>query len=243
MASTLEVPSNTATHSPHSSHTPTQKHPTHSSPKNASSSNSSDKRRQPRRGTKTQPPADSSPTSRPRSSKPRNQRPISSPGSQRKTEDPYAPTQFICIESAIEPLRSVVEEGGTGKTVVVNGNDVFVGWVERSLKQFEEVVLVGVDQGIAVVVSIVTMLQIADIAYHHEVETFTTEETKGSYKSCIQFRLHRGSALENELAQTRKLSLISSASTSSTPPGKKEVISHKHLLPVPTPTWVRSEGR
>ncbi|RUS30647.1 hypothetical protein BC938DRAFT_479113 [Jimgerdemannia flammicorona] len=118
-------------------------------------------------------------------------------------EDTMVASKFITIADPIDPV--LIIHGSNGTTTLANGCDVYVDWVERSLKAFDQVVLIGIDQALANVVAIVNILEQSGLGGHHDLETFTVEEPKGTYKSCIQFKLHRGPALENEVAQKRNL--------------------------------------
>ncbi|RUS16881.1 hypothetical protein BC937DRAFT_90696 [Endogone sp. FLAS-F59071] len=60
-------------------------------------------------------------------------------------EDSMAPSKFITIADPIDPVRIV--KGKSGAIEVVNGCDLYVDWVERSLKAFDQVVLIGIDPG------------------------------------------------------------------------------------------------
>ncbi|GJJ70811.1 hypothetical protein EMPS_03161 [Entomortierella parvispora] len=98
------------------------------------------------------------------------------------------PTAFICLTDVIQPVRHVVKDG---VSTMEQGSDAYLDWVIRSLKEHEEITLIGMDAAIPDIISLVLRAGKQGIGYQ-EVRTFTTQDGLGGNKSCLQFRIQRG---------------------------------------------------
>ncbi|KAI9274595.1 hypothetical protein BDA99DRAFT_556007 [Phascolomyces articulosus] len=121
-------------------------------------------------------------------------------------------TKFITIEEAIDPVfrtrptddgnKNIDNSGsginsGVGGTSggepvgkLVHGYERYIEWINRCLRAFETITIVGMDYAIADVVSLVTILQRRKIGEHEEVETFSLDQGNKRYTSGIQVKLH-----------------------------------------------------
>ncbi|KAG1448268.1 hypothetical protein G6F56_008991 [Rhizopus delemar] len=98
--------------------------------------------------------------------------------------------KFIAIEAAIDPIHRINNTTGisTGKQLE-HGYERYIGWINRSLEMYDMITVVGMENAIADVVSIITIVQDREIGVHEEVETFTTIRENGRKASGIQVRL------------------------------------------------------
>ncbi|KAI8372441.1 hypothetical protein BD560DRAFT_394935 [Blakeslea trispora] len=110
-------------------------------------------------------------------------------------------SKFITIEAAIDPVYRVEPQSfqsSSGSRRQSSGNlyqfehgyERYVDWIDRSLHVFDTVTVVGMDNAIVDIVSIVTILQEREIGIHDTVETFSMETGNGKLTSCIQVKLH-----------------------------------------------------
>ncbi|KAG0048642.1 hypothetical protein BGZ83_006433 [Gryganskiella cystojenkinii] len=98
------------------------------------------------------------------------------------------PTAFICLTDVIQPVRHVVKDG---VSTMEQGSDAYLDWLVRSLKEHEEITVIGMDAAIPDIISLVLRAGKHGIGYQ-EVRTFTTQDGLGGNKSCLQFRIRRG---------------------------------------------------
>ncbi|OAD69628.1 hypothetical protein PHYBLDRAFT_172264 [Phycomyces blakesleeanus NRRL 1555(-)] len=112
------------------------------------------------------------------------------------------PSKFITIETAIHPVFQMRPEqniersqkghfSGTtsGLTKLDHGYERYIDWIERSLKTFNMITIVGMESAVVDVVSMVAILQQRSIGEHEEVETFSIRDGK-RWTCGIQVRLH-----------------------------------------------------
>ncbi|OAQ36628.1 hypothetical protein K457DRAFT_150817 [Linnemannia elongata AG-77] len=97
-------------------------------------------------------------------------------------------TAFICLTDVILPVRHVVKDG---VSTMKQGSDAYLDWIVRSLKEHEEITLIGMEAAIPDIIALVLRAGIQGIGYQ-EIRTFTTQDGFGGNKSCLQFRMHRG---------------------------------------------------
>ncbi|KAG0245252.1 hypothetical protein BGW41_002721 [Actinomortierella wolfii] len=97
------------------------------------------------------------------------------------------PTTFICLTDVIHPVRHVYKDGAS---VMEQGSDAYLDWIVRSLKEHEEITIIGMDAAIPDVIALVLRAGRIGIGYQ-EVRTFTTQDALGGNKSCLQFRMTR----------------------------------------------------
>ncbi|KAF9927517.1 hypothetical protein FBU30_003108 [Linnemannia zychae] len=97
-------------------------------------------------------------------------------------------TAFICLTDVIHPVRQVVKDG---VSTLEQGSDAYLDWIVRSLKEYEEITLIGMEAAIPDIISLVLRAGRQGIGYQ-EVRTFTTQDGFGGNKSCLQFRMRRG---------------------------------------------------
>ncbi|KFH64178.1 hypothetical protein MVEG_10003 [Podila verticillata NRRL 6337] len=98
------------------------------------------------------------------------------------------PTAFICLTDVIHPVRQVIKDG---VSTMEQGSDAYLDWIVRSLKEHEEITLIGMEAAIPDMISLVLRAGKLGIGYQ-EIRTFTTQDGLGGNKSCIQFRMLRG---------------------------------------------------
>ncbi|KAG9324591.1 hypothetical protein KVV02_005124 [Mortierella alpina] len=98
------------------------------------------------------------------------------------------PTAFICLTDVIHPVRHLVKDG---VSVMEQGSDAYLDWIKRSLKEHEEITLIGMEAAIPDIISLVLRAGSQGIGYQ-EIRTFTTQDGLGGNKSCLQFRMRRG---------------------------------------------------
>ncbi|KAF9334400.1 hypothetical protein BG006_002238 [Podila minutissima] len=98
------------------------------------------------------------------------------------------PTAFICLTDVIHPVRQVIKDG---VSTMEQGSDAYLDWIIRSLKEHEEITLIGMEAAIPDMISLVLRAGKLGIGYQ-EIRTFTTQDGLGGNKSCIQFRMLRG---------------------------------------------------
>ncbi|ORE01972.1 hypothetical protein BCV72DRAFT_309542 [Rhizopus microsporus var. microsporus] len=91
--------------------------------------------------------------------------------------------KFIAIETAINPMHRNEKQ-------LEHGYERYIDWINRSLKLYDIITVVGMDTAIVDVVSIVTILQDRKLGVHEEIETFTMDQGNGRKTSCIQVKLH-----------------------------------------------------
>lgn len=84
------------------------------------------------------------------------------------------PAKFITIEETIDPLCQLSIKDRSEKKIV-HGYERYIEWIGQSLKAFDTVTIVGMDNAIADVVSLVNIMQQRGIGEHEEVETFTLQ--------------------------------------------------------------------
>ncbi|KAI7891957.1 uncharacterized protein EV154DRAFT_506469 [Mucor mucedo] len=99
----------------------------------------------------------------------------------------WVESAFIAIEAAIDPIRLIDK---SSKKLFEHGYERYIDWINRSLNSFDTVTLVGMENAIVDIVSLVTIMQDRKIAVHDDVETFTMNAGKGKLTSCIQVKLH-----------------------------------------------------
>ncbi|KAI7872072.1 hypothetical protein BDF14DRAFT_1756084 [Spinellus fusiger] len=110
------------------------------------------------------------------------------------------PSKFITIEAMIDPLfynRPDKEESPNTSgsstanvTRLEHGYERYIHWIGTSLKAFNSITLVGIENAVVNVISLVAILQQRGIGEHEEIETFSMKEGK-RWKNGIQVRLHR----------------------------------------------------
>ncbi|KAG0215093.1 hypothetical protein BGX28_000798 [Mortierella sp. GBA30] len=98
------------------------------------------------------------------------------------------PTAFICLTDVIHPVRHVVKDG---VSTMEQGSDAYLDWIKRSLKEHEEITLIGMEAAIPDIISLVLRAGKEGVGYQ-EIRTFTTQDGLGGNKSCLQFRMRRG---------------------------------------------------
>ncbi|KAF9092189.1 hypothetical protein BGX29_010577 [Mortierella sp. GBA35] len=96
-------------------------------------------------------------------------------------------TAFICLTDVIHPVRHVVKDG---VTTMEQGSDAYLDWIIRSLKEHEEITLIGMEAAIPDIIALVLRAGRQGIGYQ-EIRTFTTQDGLGGNKSCLQFRMSR----------------------------------------------------
>ncbi|KAG2193974.1 hypothetical protein INT47_000762 [Mucor saturninus] len=99
----------------------------------------------------------------------------------------WVESAFIAIEAAIDPIRLIDK---SSKKIFEHGYERYIDWINRSVNSFDTVTLVGTENAIVDIVSLVTIMQDRKIAVHDDVETFTMNAGKGKLTSCIQVKLH-----------------------------------------------------
>ncbi|KAF9143274.1 hypothetical protein BG015_000476 [Linnemannia schmuckeri] len=97
-------------------------------------------------------------------------------------------TAFICLTDVILPVRHVVKDG---VSTMEQGSDAYLDWIVRSLKEHEEITLIGMEAAIPDIIALVLRAGQQGIGYQ-EIRTFTTQDGFGGNKSCLQFRMRRG---------------------------------------------------
>ncbi|KAF8978292.1 hypothetical protein BGZ46_006635 [Entomortierella lignicola] len=97
-------------------------------------------------------------------------------------------TAFICLTDVIHPVRHVIKDG---VSTTEQGSDAYLDWIVRSLKEHEEITLIGMEAAIPDIIALVLRAGNHGIGYQ-EVRTFTTQDGLGGNKSCLQFRMSRG---------------------------------------------------
>ncbi|KAG1497911.1 hypothetical protein G6F54_005445 [Rhizopus delemar] len=107
-------------------------------------------------------------------------------------DNQFKEAKFIAIEAAINPIHRIHNTGSSNfaENQFEHGYERYVDWIDRSLKLYDMVTVVGMENAIADVVSLVSILQERKMGVHEEVETFTTIQENGRKASCIQVRLH-----------------------------------------------------
>lgn len=87
-------------------------------------------------------------------------------------------SKFITIEAAIDPIRRIKEtshanslqhrrqSAKTDKYQFEHGYEQYIDWIDRSLRLFDTVTLVGMDNAVVDIVSLVTILQDRRIGVH-----------------------------------------------------------------------------
>ncbi|KNC99943.1 uncharacterized protein SPPG_05316 [Spizellomyces punctatus DAOM BR117] len=83
----------------------------------------------------------------------------------------------------------------------------YTEWIASSLREFDEVEIVGVDPALANCVSVILILENSGIATRHELDTTTFQAPDKSPKSCIKVTVRRGPALVQELEQKQRIKL------------------------------------
>ncbi|KAI8070098.1 hypothetical protein BDF21DRAFT_424979 [Thamnidium elegans] len=104
---------------------------------------------------------------------------------------------FIAIEAAIDPIHRIDiqpanprRQSLTIEKKFEHGYERYIDWIDRSLGCYDTVTVVGMENAIVDIVSIVTILYDRKIAAHDDVETFTMNPGNGKMTSCIQVKLH-----------------------------------------------------
>ncbi|KAI8091318.1 uncharacterized protein B0P05DRAFT_526975 [Gilbertella persicaria] len=106
--------------------------------------------------------------------------------------------KFITIEAAIDPVyrldshvtSAVSRRQSVDQRPLEHGYERYIDWIDRSLRVFDTVTVVGMDNAVVDIVSIVTILQDRNIGIHDDVETFSMDTGHGRLTSCIQVKLH-----------------------------------------------------
>ncbi|KAI7905250.1 uncharacterized protein BX663DRAFT_315573 [Cokeromyces recurvatus] len=103
------------------------------------------------------------------------------------TQDPFAEEcKFITIEAAIDPIHRIETIHGSNHTtssssssssnsnkyLLEHGYKRYIDWIDRSLKAFDTITLVGMGNAVVDVVSLISILQDRKIGTHDDVETF-----------------------------------------------------------------------
>ncbi|KAL0137885.1 hypothetical protein V8B55DRAFT_1532954 [Mucor lusitanicus] len=111
-------------------------------------------------------------------------------------------SKFITIEAAIDPIRRIKETSHANSLQnrrqsthhdtyqVEHGYEQYIDWIDRSLRLFDTVTLVGMDNAVVDIVSLVTILQDRRIGVHDDVETFSMDIGNSRITACIQVKLH-----------------------------------------------------
>lgn len=109
---------------------------------------------------------------------------------------------FIAIEAAIDPVHRLDKRNlpvnvnysrrasSAQEPRFEHGYERYIDWIDRSLKIFDTVTVVGMDKAIVDVVSMVTILHDRKIGAHDDIETFSMNPGTGKMTSCIQVKLH-----------------------------------------------------
>ncbi|KAL9537956.1 hypothetical protein MBANPS3_011316 [Mucor bainieri] len=111
-------------------------------------------------------------------------------------------SKFITIEAAIDPIRRIKDTShanslqhrrqstSNDKYQFEHGYEQYIDWIERSLRLFDAVTVVGMDNAVVDIVSLVTILQDRRIGVHDDVETFSMDIGNNRITACIQVKLH-----------------------------------------------------
>ncbi|KAI8968391.1 hypothetical protein BDF20DRAFT_896083 [Mycotypha africana] len=116
-------------------------------------------------------------------------------------------TKFITIEAAIDPIHRIAATSTrnsnlgsscTSISAVTNdghrfehGYERYIRWIEKSLRKFDTITVVGMDNAVVDVVSLVTIIHDRKIGIHNDIETFSMKsENNKRIAGCIQVKLH-----------------------------------------------------
>ncbi|CEP11382.1 hypothetical protein [Parasitella parasitica] len=110
-------------------------------------------------------------------------------------------SKFITIEAAIDPIRRINEtthassihnrrqSTQSDRHQLEHGYERYIDWIDRSLKLFDTVTLVGMDNAVVDIVSMVTILQDRKLGVHDDIETFSMDTGNNRIVACIQVKL------------------------------------------------------
>ncbi|KAF9181205.1 hypothetical protein BGZ51_000592 [Haplosporangium sp. Z 767] len=89
------------------------------------------------------------------------------------------PTPFICLTDVIHPVRHVVKDG---ISTMEQGSDAYLDWIVRSLKEHEEITLIGMEAAIPDIIALVLRAGKQGIGYQGNVMKL---EYKFAYSSLL----------------------------------------------------------
>ncbi|KAI8981578.1 hypothetical protein BDB01DRAFT_851353 [Pilobolus umbonatus] len=97
--------------------------------------------------------------------------------------------KFITIEAAIDPIQKHTVDTHQS---IEHGYERYIEWINKSLRVYDTVTLVGMNNAIVDVISIVTILQNRKIGIYDDVETFSMDSMDKTNRliCCIQVKLH-----------------------------------------------------
>ncbi|TPX66134.1 hypothetical protein SpCBS45565_g04628 [Spizellomyces sp. 'palustris'] len=128
------------------------------------------------------------------------------------------------VNGVPDPERQIIVASVSPDDPELSG---YTEWIASSLREFDEVEIVGVDPALANCVSIILILENSGIATRHgmhpklfltfeyfdiydfkkEIDTTTFQAPDKSPKSCIKVTVRRGPALVQELEQKQRIKL------------------------------------
>ncbi|KAI9486849.1 MAG: hypothetical protein EXX96DRAFT_56923 [Benjaminiella poitrasii] len=113
-------------------------------------------------------------------------------------EDPFEQEcKFITIEAAIDPIRRIEPTHNASTSsisvkrhLLEHGYERYIRWIDKSLKAFDTITLVGMDNAVVDVISLINILQDRKIGAHDDIETFSMNTENNKITACIQVKLH-----------------------------------------------------
>ncbi|KAG1055236.1 hypothetical protein G6F43_002798 [Rhizopus delemar] len=87
-------------------------------------------------------------------------------------DNQFKEAKFIAIEAAINPIHRIHNTGSSNfaENQFEHGYERYVDWIDRSLKLYDMVTVVGMENAIADVVSLVSILQERKMGVHEDDE-------------------------------------------------------------------------